>query len=54
MPKAVNGVDASMLDPRNTWSDKGAYDAQAAKLRDLFRKNYDTKGFEQLGIKAVM
>ncbi len=54
MPKAVNGVDASMLDPRNTWSDKAAYDTQAGKLRELFRKNYDSKGFEQLGIKAVM
>ncbi|MGH8452909.1 MAG: phosphoenolpyruvate carboxykinase (ATP) [Nevskiales bacterium] len=54
MPKAVNGVDGNMLDPRNTWADKAAYDAQAAKLRDLFRKNYETKGFAQLGIEAVM
>jgi phosphoenolpyruvate carboxykinase (ATP) len=54
MPKAVNDVDSSMLDPRNTWDDKAAYDAQAEKLRDLFRKNYETKGFAALGIKAVM
>jgi phosphoenolpyruvate carboxykinase (ATP) len=54
MPKAVDGIDSDMLDPRNTWSDKDAYDAQASKLRELFRKNYDTKGYQQLGIEAVM
>jgi phosphoenolpyruvate carboxykinase (ATP) len=54
MPKAIRGVDSDMLDPRNTWADKSAYDAQAGKLRDLFRKNYETKGFAELGISAVM
>ncbi len=30
-----------VLDPRHTWSDTAAYDAQAAKLAALFRKNFE-------------
>jgi phosphoenolpyruvate carboxykinase (ATP) len=54
MPKSCPGVDAKILDPRNTWSDKAAYDAQATKLRDMFRKNFEEKGFAQLGIEPAM
>ena len=52
MPKSCPGVDASILNPRNTWDDKSAYDAQAEKLRDMFRKNFESKGFGQFGIEA--
>ena len=54
MPKQCPGVPAEILDPRNTWDDKQAYDAQAEKLRDMFRDNFDRKGFAELGIEAVM
>jgi phosphoenolpyruvate carboxykinase (ATP) len=54
MPTACPGVEAGILDPRNTWSDKAAYDAQALKLRDMFRKNFEEKSFAQLGIEPVM
>jgi phosphoenolpyruvate carboxykinase (ATP) len=54
MPTSCPGVDAKILDPRNTWSDKDAYDAQASKLRDMFRKNFQEKGFAQLGIEPAM
>ncbi|MEM7093934.1 MAG: phosphoenolpyruvate carboxykinase (ATP) [Actinomycetota bacterium] len=54
MPKAAPGVDASILNPRNTWSDPGAYDAAALKLRDLFRANYAENGYGDLGIPDLM
>jgi phosphoenolpyruvate carboxykinase (ATP) len=54
MPRSCPGVPAEILDPRNTWSDKAAYDQQATRLRDMFRENFDKKGFGGLGIKAVM
>ncbi|MCB9883174.1 MAG: phosphoenolpyruvate carboxykinase (ATP) [Planctomycetes bacterium] len=54
VPKSCPGVPSEILDPRGTWSDKSAYDAQAAKLRDMFRKNFQDKGFAEYGIEPVM
>ena len=54
MPKTAPGVDSAILNPRNTWDDKGAYDAAATKLRDMFRSNYDSQGYAKLGIPNVM
>ena len=39
IPKAVNGVPSEVLDPRGTWPDAAAYDAQAHKLAGMFQEN---------------
>jgi phosphoenolpyruvate carboxykinase (ATP) len=41
VPKRVPGVPDALLDPRTTWKDPAAYDAQARKLTALFRKNFE-------------
>ena len=39
MPTAIDGVPSEVLNPRSTWSDGAAYDAQARKLAAMFREN---------------
>ena len=40
VPVACDGVDATLLNPRQTWADPAAYDAQAAKLVQMFSDNF--------------
>ena len=40
VPVSVPGVDDTLLDPRATWPDPSAYDAQAKKLVAMFSKNF--------------
>ncbi len=44
VPQAVPSVPTEILDPRGTWSDPDAYDAQARKLAEMFRKNFEKFG----------
>jgi phosphoenolpyruvate carboxykinase (ATP) len=41
VPVAVPGVDTAILDPRSTWSDRAAYDRQAARLVGMFVVNFE-------------
>ena len=41
VPVSCDGVDDALLDPRRTWSDPAAYDAQAKKLVDMFAANFE-------------
>jgi phosphoenolpyruvate carboxykinase (ATP) len=40
VPLRVDGVDHKILDPRETWRDKPAYDAMARKLVGMFVTNF--------------
>ena len=41
VPQSVRGVPSEVMNPRRTWSDPAAYDAQAKKLAAMFTKNFE-------------
>ena len=40
VPKTCEGVPSEVLNPKNTWQDKDAYDKMARKLADMFKENF--------------
>ena len=40
VPQQLDGVDKTILNPRNTWDDKDAYDAEMKKLIKKFKENF--------------
>src|SRR5262249_13138008 len=41
VPVSVAGIEPAMLDPRQTWADKAAYDRQAKRLVGMFAANFE-------------
>jgi phosphoenolpyruvate carboxykinase (ATP) len=51
VPKHIADVPDDVLSPRNTWTDRNAYDEQAKKLASMFKDNF--KKFESSVTAAV-
>ncbi|MCH2112473.1 MAG: phosphoenolpyruvate carboxykinase (ATP), partial [Planctomycetes bacterium] len=54
MPTSCPEVPGDILNPRNTWEDKEAYDTAAVALRGMFQENFEAKNLAALGIEPVM
>mgnify|MGYP000604360421 CR=1 FL=1 len=52
MPVECPGVPSEMLDPKNTWADKTAYDTQANELAVAFVKNFSK--FEEYAGEEIL
>ncbi|MBA3646887.1 MAG: phosphoenolpyruvate carboxykinase (ATP) [Gemmatimonadaceae bacterium] len=44
IPTTIEKVPSEILNPRDTWKDGAAYDVQAKKLAEMFRKNFEKFG----------
>ena len=52
MPNECDGVPSEILNPKNTWSDKSAYDSKANTLAEAFINNF--KQFEEYANDSIM
>jgi phosphoenolpyruvate carboxykinase (ATP) len=54
VPCEIRDVPSNVLRPRDTWQDKGAYDAQARKLAEMFSRNFEKFGsFASEAVKSA-
>jgi len=55
IPKSCPGVQPELLNPRNAWREPAAYDAAAAQVVEMFRKNFEQfRGSVSAEIAAVL
>ncbi|MGA8854046.1 MAG: phosphoenolpyruvate carboxykinase (ATP) [Christiangramia sp.] len=52
MPKSCEGVPSEILNPKNTWKDREAYDHKAKELSNFFRQNFSK--FEEYANEEIM
>jgi len=52
IPQSCPNVPDEVLNPRDTWTDKDAYDAKALELAEAFRKNFAK--FEEFASEEIM
>jgi len=51
IPASCANVPTEVLNPKNTWADKNAYDETAKKLANMFNNNfkeYETESSEEI------
>ncbi len=53
VPQSVPNVPNEVLNPRNTWHDGVAYDAQAKKLAEMFRNNFAKLGVDDAAVAGA-
>lgn len=53
VPKEISSVDSKLLNPRNMWEDKNAYDKQAQDLAGRFIENFKTYTDSEEGKRLV-
>lgn len=54
VPDYCPGVPAEVLDPKNTWVDKAAYEASAKELEIRFRSNFEKLVSEDSAIREII
>jgi phosphoenolpyruvate carboxykinase (ATP) len=52
MPSNVTGIPSDILNPRNTWRDKEAYDKKANELAKMFTENFNQ--FKKQAAKEIL
>ncbi|ARJ50069.1 phosphoenolpyruvate carboxykinase (ATP) [Staphylococcus lutrae] len=53
IPTEIEGVPTTILQPKNAWSDKTAYDQQAQSLVDRFKENFKKFGTEAQHLEST-